>query len=154
LSGIIKTSKLSDIGKLSQRGLWIVDEHFSIIPRLRGLKEITSVLAGVPASADTASMIRAFKQNMSLERVNFESHFIAEDDLTKMQCCCARNQCIHRRIQDPNAVPKLDWNTIFESALDYVHRNNVVFRGFECFGWQSRTMRKRSEASTVLRKSL
>jgi hypothetical protein len=73
-------------------------------------------------------MIEAFMKNMSLEQVNFTSHFIGEDDQCKIKEYCDRNSCIDRWIEDPNAVPKSQFPRIL-TYVCYEYGNHVVFRG-------------------------
>jgi hypothetical protein len=77
------TLKHLDLGHLHSSDT--VKGLLSSIPQLRGLEEITFALDGDSDCVGTVeAMIGSFENDVSLERVDFTSHFIGEDGQSKI----------------------------------------------------------------------
>jgi hypothetical protein len=100
-----------------------------VSPMVRGLKGIHFGFKRITCAVHR-KLIRAFKKNMTLEKIDFHCPNIR----TEIQSCCDRSKCIPRWIADPDAVAVSLWPNIYESALDYEHRYDGILRGLIAMG--------------------
>jgi hypothetical protein len=127
-------------------------------PISAGLKHCQNLQKMVLSSCDFDSesadlLVRVFKQNCSLEEVSNSFHLQKADNgkLATMQLCCARNKSIREWIVVHNTVPTSYWPKVFESALAYKYRHDVIFRGLMALG--DRVGQERSSKRSLRRSS-
>jgi hypothetical protein len=107
-----------------------VNELFSSIPRLRGLKEITCSFSYTQNTDENKRLLKkAVRPNCSLEKV-----CCVDFPDGNLQSYCDRNITVPQLIADPDAVPISVWPNILQSQLAYEYKHDSQFRSLMALG--------------------